>query len=240
MPGDDLLSGARFNATRAITIDAPPAAVWPWIVQIGYKRAGFYSYNLLDNLGRPSADRIIPAFQDLKVGAWVAMAEPVNDVTAFKVFERDSWMVWHKPDSTWTWRLEPTTDGGMRLVTRLKTTYDSDHPGATLVSIMLMEFADFPMMRHLLRDVKERAERGASRPETPAARPGRHVSHWANADAREDYADAHRAALELWPSRSRHGMSRRRSARPTWSCPVLSTARAGGHRLPDPGAPRRP
>jgi hypothetical protein len=160
MPGDDLLHGAQFVATRAITIDAPPELVWPWICQMGYGRAGFYSYDLLDNLGRPSADEIIPAFQDPQVGDWVAMAEPVNDTTAFRVraFEVGRTMVWQKPDSTWTWRLEPIVGGGTRLLTRLKCRYDLDRPAAALFSIFLMEFGDFPMMRHLLQGVKRRAE----------------------------------------------------------------------------------
>ena len=51
MPGDGLVPKASFTATRAITIDAPPENVWPWIVQMGYRRAGFYTYSLLDNAG---------------------------------------------------------------------------------------------------------------------------------------------------------------------------------------------
>ncbi len=49
MPGDDVIPRAQFNATRAITVDAPPERVWPWIVQLGYGRAGFYTYDLIDN-----------------------------------------------------------------------------------------------------------------------------------------------------------------------------------------------
>ena len=160
MPGDELLHGAQFRATRAVSIAATPDKVWPWIVQIGFRRAGFYSYDLFDNLGHPSADRIVPELQDIRIGDWIAMAEPVNEVTAFKVasFVPNRWMVWHKPDSTWAWRLDPTSDGGTRLVTRLKTVYDLDHAGPALVSIVLMEFADFPMMRRLLRNLKRRAE----------------------------------------------------------------------------------
>jgi hypothetical protein len=60
MPGDELLDEPSFDATRAITIDAPPAEVWPWLVQIGHGRAGFYSYDLFDNAARPSAERIVP------------------------------------------------------------------------------------------------------------------------------------------------------------------------------------
>ena len=55
LPGDQFLPRAQFIATRAITINADPGAVWPWIVQVGCLRAGWYSNDLLDNLGRPSA-----------------------------------------------------------------------------------------------------------------------------------------------------------------------------------------
>ena len=68
MPGDELLPDAQYRTTRAITINAPPAAVWPWLVQAGGGRAGFYSNDLLDNLGRSSATAIMPALQHLEVG----------------------------------------------------------------------------------------------------------------------------------------------------------------------------
>jgi hypothetical protein len=68
LPGDDLVPEARGGATHAITIRVPAAHLWPWLVQIGCDRAGFYSYDRLDNAGRPSADGILPEFQDTKVG----------------------------------------------------------------------------------------------------------------------------------------------------------------------------
>ena len=63
MPGDELVRDPSFEATSAITVDAPPCAVWPWLVQIGFGRAGFYSYDILDNAGRASAQAILPAYQ---------------------------------------------------------------------------------------------------------------------------------------------------------------------------------
>ena len=62
LPGDELVTHPTFNATRAITIAAPPEDVWPWLVQVGLTRAGWYSYDLLDNLAHASARRIIPEF----------------------------------------------------------------------------------------------------------------------------------------------------------------------------------
>ena len=68
IPGDELVARPTFNATRAVTVAAPPSVIWPWIVQIGFGKAGWYSYDLLDNLGRPSAKHIIPELQHLQAG----------------------------------------------------------------------------------------------------------------------------------------------------------------------------
>jgi hypothetical protein len=160
MPGDELVPHPSFTATRAITISAAPKDVWPWIVQIGTGRAGFYSYDLFDNAARPSAERVLPQLQDIRVGDWVPMSTKVNKTTAFKVkaFEPTKWLLWVKPHSTWSWRLTPTEDGGTRLVTRLKEKYDWRSPGLALLTIILFEFGDFPMMRRLLLRMKSRAE----------------------------------------------------------------------------------
>lgn len=68
MPGDELVPDAKSSSTMAITIDASPGAVWPWLVQMGCDRAGFYSWDRLDNGGRPSATEIHPEWQHLEVG----------------------------------------------------------------------------------------------------------------------------------------------------------------------------
>lgn len=161
MPGDDAVPTASFNATRAITINAPPTLVWPWIVQMGYRRAGFYTYALLDNAGYESANEILDEYQRPQVGDWMPMASVVNETTAFKVkgFETDTWLLWGKPDSTWAWKLVALPNGGTRLITRLKQRYQWESPGMALFTLLLLEFGDFPMMRRVLRGIKERAER---------------------------------------------------------------------------------
>ena len=71
MPGDELVPKPKITSTRAITINAPPHEVWPWLAQIGQSRGGFYSYDALENLARcdiHSADRIIPQLQQLHPG----------------------------------------------------------------------------------------------------------------------------------------------------------------------------
>jgi hypothetical protein len=67
-PGADLIPGAKRGATMAVTIDAPPAAVWSWLAQMGCDRAGWYGWDRLDNGGRPSAERLHPEWQQVAVG----------------------------------------------------------------------------------------------------------------------------------------------------------------------------
>ncbi len=158
MPGDELVPSAQFVATRAITIDVLPASVWPWLMQAGAGRAGFYSYDLLDHLGRPSATRVLEEWQDLDVGDVVApMTDPSATATSFVLAELDPprHMVWSKPDSTWSWTLRPVDGGRTRLVTRLKVRYRLA-PSA-LVTIPLIEFGDFAMMRRMLLTIRRRA-----------------------------------------------------------------------------------
>jgi len=161
MPGDEIVPKASLNATRAITIDAPPEQVWPWIVQMGYRRAGFYTYALLDNAGFESADQILDEYQPPRIGDWMPMAKKVNDTTAFKVkaFAINQWLLWEKPDSTWAWKLVPLEGGGTRLVSRLKQRYPWETPVSAIVTLVLLEFGDFPMMRRVLKGIKARAER---------------------------------------------------------------------------------
>ena len=167
MPGDAVLPEAQFRATRAITIEARPEDVWPWLVQVGCLRAGWYSNDLLDNLGRPSATTIEPRFQDLVVGQWVPMSPkgPPSERTALKVdsFEVNRWLVWTKPGGAWSWRLTPTAENGTRLVTRIHAAYDWRHPVSALFGVVLMELGDFAMLRRMLRGIKSRAE-SRSRP----------------------------------------------------------------------------
>lgn len=161
MPGDESVPKASFNATRAITIDAPPELVWPWIVQMGHGRAGFYSYDLLDNGGSESADRLLEDYQHPRVGDWMPMAKTVNETTAHRVkaFETNSWLLWSKPNSTWAWKLIPLDGDRTRLIVRLKQHYDWTSPGSALLSVILMEFGDPPMMRKAFQGIKARAER---------------------------------------------------------------------------------
>jgi hypothetical protein len=173
MPGDEVVPRAQFNATRSISIDAPPKDVWPWIAQLGYRRGGFYTYDQVDNAGEPSADRVIEEYQDLKVGDEIPMWHESRGLAIAYVvdsFDVPNWMLWvhrphegERPDSTWSWRLDVLSAGGTRLVTRMKQDYRWETPRLALFNLVLMEFGDFAMERRMLRGIKVRAERLAGR-----------------------------------------------------------------------------
>jgi hypothetical protein len=173
LPGDGLLPRAQFNPTRAITISAPPEAVWPWLVQVGCLRAGWYSDDLLDNLGLPSATTVVPGLQHLEAGQWVPMSpsRTPSERTAFRVdsFQAGQWLLWTMPGSTWAWQLTPVPGDGTRLVTRVHAVYDWRRPLTAVLGVLLLEFGDFAMMRRMLRGIKSRAEGLARDTVRPAA-----------------------------------------------------------------------
>jgi hypothetical protein len=176
MPGDDMVADPHFRATRAITIDAAPEEVWPWLVQVGFGRAGFYSYDLLDRLGRPSARTIHPEWQRVALNDVAApMTSTPTASTSFRValLQAPHELVWAKPNSSWSWRLTPLRGGRTRLVTRLQQRYRPD--ASSLLTVPLLEFGDFPMMRHMLLGIKQRAEAGT----------GALLHHVASLDGRE-------------------------------------------------------
>lgn len=159
MPGDGLIEQPSFNATRAVTVDASPEDIWPWILQIGFGRAGWYSYDWLDNLGRSSVDQVIPDLQHIEVGQLIPMGPGKNSGLRVKAFEANRWMLWSdaKGTSTWAWGLYPADDGRTRLVTRVRLRYRWADP-AILFNLLLIEPLDFPMMRKCLLGIRRRAE----------------------------------------------------------------------------------
>lgn len=160
MPGDEIAVPSRFTATRALTIDAPPMAVWPWLTQVGRGRAGFYSYDVLDNGGRRSATAVLPEFQRVAAGDLAApMSNPPSSSTSFVVASVDEGksLVWAKGDAVWTWQLAPE-GAGTRLVVRLRRGAMPGHPVRSVMGAALLEIGDFPMMQMMLRGIRDRAE----------------------------------------------------------------------------------
>ena len=164
LPGEEVVSRPSFNATRAVTVDAKPEAIWPWLVQIGFGRAGWYSYDLLDNLGRHSAQGIIPDLQHLEVGDLVPLGPGSDSGMRVKAFEPNRWLLWWDSKirlTTWAWSLDPMSDGRTRLLTRVRARPSWHHP-TTAIWLLLTEAADFPMMRKCLLGIKRRAEASRS------------------------------------------------------------------------------
>lgn len=161
MPGDELVSKPTFNATRAITIGAAPERIWPWLVQVGLGRGGWYSYDILDNLGRPSARRIIPELQNLAVGDILPMSPDGKHGIQVQRMDPPLSMVWGAPgDNSWAWQLEPMSDGSTRLVSRIRARYRWFSPAIAFSA--LVEFGDIWMMRKMLLNLRARAETRAS------------------------------------------------------------------------------
>jgi hypothetical protein len=159
MPGDEVVERPTFNATRAVTIAARPEEIWPWIVQMGVTRAGWYSYDLLDNLGRPSARGILPQFQNPMIGDVIPMSPDGKQGMYVKDFEQDRWMLWWdgKGGMSWVWGLYPVDEARTRLITRVRLHYDWRSP--SILFHMLVEFTDIVMMRKSMLGIKERTER---------------------------------------------------------------------------------
>ena len=84
-PGSELIPDGIRAATMAVAIDAPPAEIWPWLVQMGGDRAGWYSWDRLDNGGHPSAEEVHPEWQHLALGEWLSAWSPRGLMRAWEV-----------------------------------------------------------------------------------------------------------------------------------------------------------
>ncbi|MFN2203281.1 MAG: hypothetical protein ACK2UO_18935 [Caldilineaceae bacterium] len=162
LPGDEVVRSPSFNATRAVTIHAPCEAIWPWIVQIGSGRAGWYSIDWIDNARVPSAEEIIPELQRMEVGDFVPMTPDGKNGMWVRDCAADKFMLWHaKGDtSTWLWWLEPIDDHNTRLITRLRVRYD--WTSIWVLYYLLQDVGDIVMMRKSMLGIKRRAEALAS------------------------------------------------------------------------------
>jgi hypothetical protein len=164
MMGDELLIDPDLNATRVVEIEAPPEQVWPWLVQMGYGRGGLYSFGKLDNGGMPSADRIIPEFQDLKVGDLILptlkVIEMEGNTSMLWVFQEGAGP-WE--NATWSWVLYPTKEGHTRLVSRLRQEYSFDSL-QEIITWSLIDPLEIFLMRTTLVGIKHRVENHSPAP----------------------------------------------------------------------------
>lgn len=157
--GDDIVQTPHFVATRAITIQAPPAEVWQWIVQIGSGRAGWYSLDFLDNGNVPSSREILPQFQQISLDHYVPFTPDQKNGMWVKAFAEADYILWwdQKGNATWGWYLAATGDGATRLITRLRTRYDLTFPW--VIYFAIYDFGDIVMMSKCMKGIKARAER---------------------------------------------------------------------------------
>jgi hypothetical protein len=168
LPGDELLEDADGVATRAIEIAAPPAAVWPWIAQMGpAPRGGAYTFDWIENLlglGMHSVDRVLPEFQHPEIGDTITFG--ANRMRLARV-EPERVFSWRSDDGNWVWTfvLEPT-NGSTRLVSRNR--YRLPTLGAR-IGMLPMEPASLVMEWKMLRGIKQRAEQLARERDAPLA-----------------------------------------------------------------------
>jgi hypothetical protein len=166
LPGDELIGQPVGSLHHAITIRRPRHQVWPWLAQMGAgSRAGWYSYDVLDNGRRPSATRIIPELQQLAVGMLFPAGPGVTDGFTLLAFEPKHYLVlgWRAPGGgqvmTWAFVLEEIESGVTRLLVRVRV-----KAGARVCGLpwwaakYLVSAIHFPMQRKQLIGIKRRVE----------------------------------------------------------------------------------
>ena len=124
LPVDAIVGEPIFTSTHAITIDAPPEEVWPWIAQMGACRAGWYSWDVIDNDGTPSATRVLSEFQTVVAGNVMPAVPGATDAFVVAAVDPPRDLVLTVPDGhgghavAWEHVLEPIDDGRTRLIVR--------------------------------------------------------------------------------------------------------------------------
>jgi hypothetical protein len=175
-PGADLVPGSRRGATMAVTINALPDQVWPWLIQMGHDRAGWYSWDLLDNFGANSADRIHPEWQAIAVGdrlattpsggQWfeVAAVDPPRFLALRAAFDfrgRPLAPTGLRPrvytDSVWCFLLHELPGGRTRLVV---SGYAAERPRPVqaMIDFLIWEPAHWVMQKRQFANLRRRAE----------------------------------------------------------------------------------
>ena len=162
MAGDGLIADPTYSGTMAVIVNARPEDIWPWLVQMGYRRGGLYSYDWLDRLfgflDRPSATRILPEFQHLAVGDEIPLGRgpgwPVAVMEARRALVLD---MRNMGGIDWVWQfgLYPIDEKRTRLVSRSRVR--SRTVWASLLTSAI-EPAGFIMTRRILLGLKQRAE----------------------------------------------------------------------------------
>jgi hypothetical protein len=162
MPADEVVAHPTIQTHRAIWIKAKPEAIWPWLNQMGEGRGGFYSYDWIDHLlgfDINSADRILTEFQKpLRVGDSIPRGMYIWAV------KPDQYLVVGTPpgmkgfQTTWALALYPSSEGGTRLVSRVRIHYD-DWKFSNLFIAAVLDPGQFIMEQKQLRTIKKLVEK---------------------------------------------------------------------------------
>ncbi len=157
-PSDSLVTDPDFNATRGITINSTPEIIWKWIIQIGSKRAGWYSIDWMDNAGIKSSDELLPEFQNIETGQFIPFTPDQKNGMWVKDFKENEYILWVDKEgrATWLWYLYAVDTQQTRLLTRLRTKYV--WKGFWIIYYLLYDFGDIVMMSKCMKGIKKRAE----------------------------------------------------------------------------------
>jgi hypothetical protein len=157
--GDELMPDPDIAATRVVEIDAPPSAIWPWLVQMGPGRGGAYTYDWIERrlgIDISNTDRVIPEFQDLKVGDEIPMSGYTMRVERL---DPGRAMVVRSSNHAWVWSFELRSAGEhTRLISRNR--FDASAlPWRDKLAYPVIEPGSWVMERKMLLTIKQRAER---------------------------------------------------------------------------------
>lgn len=175
LPGDELTAEPAAQVTRGISIDAPAEDVWPWVIQIGADRGGFYSYDWLENsfgLGIHSADEIVPEWQERAVGdlvygdakgsgGWYVMEIRPKEALIVKVANLKTSRPLRRDEPpafwefTWAFVLKEQENATTRLLVRERVGFGSKISQFLMAPIGLVSFI---MTRKMMHGIKARAE----------------------------------------------------------------------------------
>ena len=162
LPGDELLADAGLVTTRAVTVNTPLEAIWPWLAQMGSGRGGAYTYDWIENLlglNMHSASQILPEYQDIKVGDEFSLG-PGGPVMRVEVLDPPRALAFRTTDQNWVWNFALLPDGeSTRLISRNRIATKALAPATRLFYLVFMEPGSLVMERKMLLGIKQRAER---------------------------------------------------------------------------------
>jgi hypothetical protein len=158
-PGDEIVLKPDFNATRGITINASSSKVWKWIIQIGSKRAGWYSIDWMDNGGTHSSETILTEHQKIYPEQFIPFTPDQKNGMWVKEFKENQYILWidKQGNATWIWYLIPSGPNTTRLITKLRTRYIWTN--IWIIYYLIYDIADIIMMSKCMKGIKIRAEK---------------------------------------------------------------------------------